>query len=507
MSTSKILLKGSAIRTLALILNIVIGFLLLPFLVTSLGDESYGIWVLVNVYIGFYGLMDLGIATTCKRFIVRASQENEKKFNEAFSTSVITFSFLSITAIIITVMIIIFAKNIVSTDVDIPQFQLLIGLLGLKVALNYPVFSFYGLIQTKYRFDIISYINIFTLILRSSLVVVFILKGYGVVVLASATLVAEIIGYVLTAYIANKMFKNVRFSRKHVNIKLLKEYYNYGKFTFVIMIAEKVRFSIDAIIISAFIGIAAVTHYNIALTLITYFARLQGSVFDVFEPSFTIYSKNGEDEKFREKFLITIELSALMSVYLGGLLIILGSEFIDIWMGENYSDAYIPLLILSSSAIISNTQRSCISVLYATSKHKSYAIISIIEAIANLSLSIYLVTKYGMIGAALGTAIPSFLVNLIFLPIYTCHILKVNITNYYIILLKIFGVAAILYYVLFQIKQRIDIPGFIDLIIITFIFSIAFMFVSLKICLSKITKKQIFEAIPDKLRTVYSYIM
>ena len=39
-------------------------------------------------------------------------------------------------------------------------------------------------------------------------------------------------------------------------------------------------------------------------------------------------------------------------------------------------------------------------------KHKFYAITSVIEGICNVVLSIILLKKYGIVGVALGTAIP-----------------------------------------------------------------------------------------------------
>jgi O-antigen/teichoic acid export membrane protein len=49
-----------------------------------------------------------------------------------------------------------------------------------------------------------------------------------------------------------------------------------------------------------------------------------------------------------------------------------------------------------------------------------------IEAVANLMLSIALAPRYGLAGVAWGTAIPLAAVNLLFLPRYMCHLLNVG---------------------------------------------------------------------------------
>src|SRR2546426_9169908 len=48
----------------------------------------------------------------------------------------------------------------------------------------------------------------------------------------------------------------------------------------------------------------------------------------------------------------------------------------------------------------------------------------LLEGLANLALSIALVQWYGILGVALGTAIPMALVSLFVLPVYVCRLLK-----------------------------------------------------------------------------------
>src|SRR2546426_10406890 len=54
----------------------------------------------------------------------------------------------------------------------------------------------------------------------------------------------------------------------------------------------------------------------------------------------------------------------------------------------------------------------------------------LLEGLANLALSIALVQWYGILGVALGTAIPMALVSLFVLPVYVCRLLKLRLWTY-----------------------------------------------------------------------------
>ena len=62
------------------------------------------------------------------------------------------------------------------------------------------------------------------------------------------------------------------------------------------------------------------------------------------------------------------------------------------------------------------SQAASTRVLYGISKHQTVAAITLIEGIANLILSIALVPSMGIVGCALGTAIPLSFTCIVFLP-------------------------------------------------------------------------------------------
>jgi len=75
-------------------------------------------------------------------------------------------------------------------------------------------------------------------------------------------------------------------------------------------------------------------------------------------------------------------------------------------------------------------QSASARVLFGISKHGTLAVVTLIEGVANLALSILLVRPYGILGDALGTAIPLLGTSILFLPAHLCSRLGIRVGTF-----------------------------------------------------------------------------
>ncbi len=103
-------------------------------------------------------------------------------------------------------------------------------------------------------------------------------------------------------------------------------------------------------------------------------------------------------------------------------LIVRGPSFNGLWMGKQYTESSgTVLIILVSALFFSFANRTAASIAFGIEKHKTAAIWSIGEGVANLALSITLAHWYGIYGVAIGTLIPSLIVQV---GLWPSHISK-----------------------------------------------------------------------------------
>jgi O-antigen/teichoic acid export membrane protein len=100
-----------------------------------------------------------------------------------------------------------------------------------------------------------------------------------------------------------------------------------------------------------------------------------------------------------------------------------GFPFIALWIGQKYADQAETLIIIFFVTLYFYAPHLIsYSLLQGLNKHKLYSYLSAVIAVLNLILSIILVQLYGLVGVAIGSAIPQILFFGILVPFYTCKI-------------------------------------------------------------------------------------
>ncbi len=430
-SVARKLVSGSVLRVVSLIAALAVSFFLTPFIIHSIGDRSYGLWVLVGTFIGYYGLLDLGLSNAIGRYIAKAiGAKDSETINGVFNTGFSLFLVGGLLALGVTLIGAALTPHFVDNPDDVLTFRLVFLILGLHSAIDLPMRVFHGLLHARLRFDLLSYLGLLTLVIRTGLIVFAIQSGYQLVGLALATFLANIpsnILYVVSAYRNNP---GLRFSFKLISKDTVKLLFSYSFFVFILQISKQLRFQADAFVITAFVGLSVVAHYNIASMLIQHFDELMGRIMGVLTPYFSQLDGANEQSSSQKVLFFSTKISVVVSTFIGFGFVAWGQDFIQRWMGVDYLDAYPCLVVLVSCLILSFWQSPSIALLYGTSKHRFLAVITIVEGLINLGLSMLLVQYYGILGVAIGTAIPLFIHKAFIQPVYVCRVCSLSLGDY-----------------------------------------------------------------------------
>ncbi|MGZ0168125.1 MAG: hypothetical protein ACKVHE_01060 [Planctomycetales bacterium] len=68
------------------LVGILIGLFLMPYVLTTVGDAQYGLWLFICSFAGYSGLLNLGFGETVSRFVAHHHAKNETtKINQVVS--------------------------------------------------------------------------------------------------------------------------------------------------------------------------------------------------------------------------------------------------------------------------------------------------------------------------------------------------------------------------------------------------------------------------------------
>jgi O-antigen/teichoic acid export membrane protein len=431
MNTAKLLFRGAGLRIMTVVISVASSFFLAPFVIHSLGDRWYGLWVLVGSFIGFYGLLDFGISSATQRYLAHAlPRRDPDELNTIVAASLAMFCGISLIAVVITLGVVVLAPFFIADPQNLATFRVVSFILGLDFAISLPFYTQHGILAANLRFDYASLIQIGKIILRTALFFFFLSIGYGIVSLAVLSLLVNFCGYAAVTALAHRMAPWLRLRRKHFAYSKMRELIGFGVYTFIGQIAGTIKFRLDNIVIAGTIGLGPVTHFNIATKLNNYFFNALGSLVPSSASVYAGYHARGEIHQIRDKFLILARINTILGMLGAGAVLIFARPFIALWVGPQYLDAFVPLVIIVLGRIPSILQSPAVGVIYAMARQKFTAYVNLGEALVNLALSLLLVHRYGIVGVALGTAIPMVATRVTIQPVYICSIMNLRLWTY-----------------------------------------------------------------------------
>lgn len=427
---------GSSARVFHLLLLTGIGFLLTPFTIHWLGPEQYGLWALANAFVGYYSLLDLGLSGAVFTHMSHAigARDYETGTN-IYSTGLAVFSLLGGVLVVVTLCIaaaiLLFHPNHGVT------LAIVVLIIGFQTAISFPMRAPFGVLNAGSHFEVTASIFILSAILRAIGTVVVLRAGEGVVGLAAVNMLAWIPGFVLVCLA-------VHWRYPFIHARALGKWHRataHKLFTFGIpvlvgQIADRIRLQTDTVVVSFLLGLTAVTHYNIATTLVLCYMDGIAAIIGVLTPVLSMQMGARDLAGMRSSMLTGTRLAICSGGFAAFGLIVWGKVFIERWMGPAYIDAYPVLVVLVVAMFLDLWQSTTVNALYATMHQKTYAKVNISEAIANIILSLVLAQRYGMFGVALGTLIPSIVVRAFVQPWVIEHRLGVAARKYYAMSLR-----------------------------------------------------------------------
>jgi O-antigen/teichoic acid export membrane protein len=429
----KLLVRSSFARVFGTLAKIGVAFFLMPFLIGDLGDRWYGIWVIIAGFSTYYYLLDFGLSNATSRFGATAlAAGDEERLNDVLSTAMLLFVCMGLLVIVTSGVVAWSVQYFLDDPAEINLIRTIILIQGIGLGIGFSSKAFGGVAIIYLRYDLLEINSLIRLFLETVAIFYFLSQGYGVLALAVIGFVAITLHTLGDYFVANFLYPGMHLSFRRVKPKLAREFVGFSIWSFLINISDAMRLQLDALVIGAFAGAAMVTHYNIGARLAMYTLTLLNRATNMITPLYTRLHALQEEDGLRDKFILFTKINAMLGVFGGGALLLVGQAFIERWMGPEYLDAYPVLVVLAVAVMAESINQPTTNILLAIAKHKFYAKISIVEAICNVVLSIILLEKYGIVGVALGTTIPLLVVRLIIVPIYTCRQLGLSVRRYYL---------------------------------------------------------------------------
>lgn len=424
------LLTGTVTSYLLLAVNIVLGIVLMPFTMAHLGKAEYGLWMLAASMTAYLQLLDLGYGNGLVRQVTQAdARGDEDEMNVILSTFFVVYTLIGLVALaavaLLALQVLPRFDSLSVTQVHTAQWVMLV--LGIRVTIAFPMSVFGAVSNARQRFAATGWIAIAIALLQGAATWLVLRAGYGLVPLVAATTAIGIASYGPYAAVARAAFPAMRLSPSRFSRRQLREVTSFSLYLFIISIAVQLGYNLDNVVIAAFAGTSAVAVYAVAFRLADFQRQLCNRFNGLLFPVVVRFSAASERDALRATLIDGTRLALALVAGVTVCLVAFGQPLIAIWMGPGFEGSAAPLYLLAAAGVVLVAAGPLGNLLLVGGRHRLVAFSCLGEGIVNLLLSIVLVRAYGIVGAAIGTAVAVTASNVFVQMPTACRMLDVPV--------------------------------------------------------------------------------
>jgi O-antigen/teichoic acid export membrane protein len=402
------LLAGTLTKYLFLFVSIVTGIFLMPFTMHHLGTSEYGLWMLVASMTAYFQLLDLGYGNGLVRQVTQAdARAREDEMNVVLSTFVVVYGGLGVLALagVAGLVLLVVPRFPNLTAEQIVTAQWVLAILGVRVAVAFPMSVFGAVTTARQRFALTTSIAIAVTLLQAAATVLILNAGYGLVPLVAATTSINLASYLAYAAAARHTFPGLRLSVRRFSTQQVREVTAFSAYVFLITIAIQLGYNIDNVVIGAFAGTSAVAVYAVAFRLADYQRQLCNQFNGLLFPVVVRFKASNQTDALRATLVDGTRIALGLIAGVSVCLLAFAAPVVRIWMGTGFEGSLAPLYVLAVAGVILVGAGPLGNVLLATGRQRLVAFSCLGEAVVNLGLTLWLVRRYGIVGAAIGTLV------------------------------------------------------------------------------------------------------
>lgn len=403
---------GVSLSYLNLILNTIINLFLTPFMIKNLGDTDYSILKVMQSFSGPLIMFNLGVSTVVARAIVKNKTLNNQNVIEKQNTiglAMITSSIMSVLVGIIGLVMYMLIPSIYCNSYDSTQLieaQKIFIIFVLATIIHILTDSFNGCAIGHERFAFNSSLSLIKNIVRVPLIICSLKLGFGAFSVALMDFVVAILVFLLSSVYALfvlKEFPKITGFKKSELFEIL----SFSLAILLQAVVNQVNNNVDTMILGAVITEKAIiTMYSSALFIYSVYNSVVSVMSDFFLPKATkLITKNASGEELTDFVIKPGRYQSMIAVAVVFGFAVLGKDFISLWIGSTYINAYYIVLILIIPVTIPLVENTAIAILNATMKRIFRSLILVIMSLVNVVLTLVLIRSFSYWGAAVGTFI------------------------------------------------------------------------------------------------------
>jgi O-antigen/teichoic acid export membrane protein len=373
-----------------------------------MSPSAFGAWSLVLQLGAYVSYLDFGIQTAVARFVAHANERTDSNHRDRIvSTSLAILSISGVLAWCGALLVSAFLPHLfkqLPPDL-LNEVRIAVLLVAGSLAVGLPASVFIGIFVGIQRNAIPAAIIGVSKLLSAVLVVLIVRHGGGLIQMAAAVAVMNLLSYALQYYGSSRVAPDVHISWRLVDRSAARELANYCLSLTVWSMGLLLVTGLDLSIVGYY-RFNEVAYYAIAATVVTFLGGFYNAIMSPLMPAAAVLHARGDSRELGNMVMVTTRYGMLLLLAAGLPLIVSAHLILRVWVGGDYASHTTSIVqILVAATII----RLCVTpytvAMIGSGEQRLIILTPILEGVSNLVCSLVAGYFLGALGVALGTLI------------------------------------------------------------------------------------------------------
>ncbi len=430
--------RSNFFKSIELIVLTTVSIVLTPFIISKIGIESYGLWLLATS-IGNWGmLINRGLTAAIQREYGDAvSNNNHSQITFIYSNAIVMLFFMGLLPLTTISSLALFPEWFNIGQSYFYVFSIILILLAFQLFIRFMMNCVYGLFSNNIRYDIISKVDILFAFIRCGLFYFILNEGYGLLGLSAAHVINEVLSDLVKVIIVKRMYPYLKFNRKLFSFSFFKKLFKFGNQLLKNTLAQTLTNQMMNLIISKANYFNELGSFGLYRNLSNYFSSIVEVPTQVYAAMITKAFFRSHNRLLRKMIDEATLIFCYTSFLLCSFLVVGCEQIIWVWIKKPITSYSLSVFFITVAMLYELAARPLLLSLVASGNLKSLPNISLLFAVIGLIGSYYLIIYYGVAYAPLAPLIIQTIKTILILPILSEKKLKTPWFSYYFRLFRL----------------------------------------------------------------------
>lgn len=406
---------GAILSYIQVILSVAVSVVYVPILLRYLGRSEYGLYQIVGSFFSYISVFESCMSTGVLRNYCNALGKRDKEAADmTLSMAKIIYRVMAILMIIAGVGVLFVFRWFYASafsETELKESSVILLLLFVNTIVSLLGAVSLTILNGHEKFIFLKILAIIIQVVQPFLVILCVRKIPYAITVSTVIVLLNVLTVLMRYLYVNRKLK-IRIVKKRKDRKIIGEIVVLSANILLGCIADQIFWKTDQVILGKIFNTAAVAVYSIGAQIYMMYMQFGTQIASVFYSKVSIlYQEENGNQKVSDLFVKVGRVTFMIIMLILSGFIVFGKQFLIIWVGEEYIEAYYVAIVVMIPFSVDLAQNLALAILQVKKQYGFRARVYLLSAFINVVTTVIFASYFGIVGAAISTGLSMFITS------------------------------------------------------------------------------------------------